>query len=172
MPNHFHFLVRVKPQEDGVVTASGMCIKAYADFCNGYVQAYNKQHTRRGSLFMRSFKRKPVYDDAYIRKLICYIHNNPVKDGIVQRPETWHHSSFHALNELTQQQAEANNIIKLFGTKADFLHAHIAELNPGTIDLKARKIVGEPMPGDSVYERMKTGYPHNLRVERTYKDAG
>jgi putative transposase len=172
MPNHFHFMVRVKPQEESIVTATELCVKAYADFCNGYVQAYNKQHGRRGSLFMRSFKRKPVYDETYIRKLICYIHNNPVKDGIVQRPEEWFHSSYHELHKMSPSGANVNPIIKRFGTKQDFLHAHIAELNPGTIDLNARKVVSGAMFGDMVYDKMKQKDWATFRVEKMYKTAG
>lgn len=172
MPNHFHFMVRIKPQEDSSLLTTELCIKAYADFCNGYVQAYNKQQGRRGSLFMRSFKRKPVYDEEYLRKLICYIHNNPVKDGIVHRPEDWFHSSYHELFKMQGCEAESNDIIRRFGSRQDFLHAHAAELNPGSIDINAKKIVGERILGDLVYDRMKPRDPHSLKALHFYKNAG
>lgn len=172
MPNHFHFMVRIKPQEENVISTTDLCIKAYADFCNGYVQAYNKQQGRRGSLFMRSFKRKLVQEEAYERKLICYIHNNPVKDGFVRTAEEWYHSSYHELFKMTEHEAVNNEVINRFGSKADFHHAHIAELSSGSIDIKFSKIGGDRKLGDLVYDRMRPVDYQNAKGFYLYKQAG
>lgn len=155
MPTHFHFMIRVKPTLSEQLTLIHPCVKAYADFCNGYVQSFNKQHGRRGSLFMRNFKRKAVENDFYKRKLICYIHNNPVKDGYVNNAEDWHHNSFHEFHKMSEAECCNNEITKLFGTKENFLHAHIAELSPGSIDIKSNTIPSGPRPFEVVYDQMK-----------------
>lgn len=107
---------------------------------------------------MRSFKRKMVADETYERKLICYIHNNPVKDGFVRHAQDWHHSSFQELFKMGNHEWPGNEIIKKFGSKDDFLHAHIAELSPGSIDIKSSTIP-EPPRVEYLYDRMKPGYP-------------
>lgn len=154
MPTHFHVMIRVKPQSPEKSPVSDFCIKAYSDFCNSYVQAFNRQHSRKGSLFMRNFKRKIVPDDVGARKLICYIHNNPVKDGYVQTAQEWHHSSFHELLQMNAEEECNNQIISRFGSKKDFIHAHIAELSPGSIDIKSANINDQGFLGSSVYMRM------------------
>jgi putative transposase len=154
MPSHFHLMIRVKSQPPEKSPVSNLCIKAYADFCNGYVQAFNKQHSRKGSLFMRNFKRKIVSDDMYARKLICYIHNNPVQDGYVRTPQEWHHSSFREFLQMEGEEARNNQIIQRFGSKDDFYHAHIAEISPGSIDIKSVNIDHPNFLGNSIYMRM------------------
>ncbi len=102
MPNHFHFLVRIKEEKKleeiilekikkGSKTLEGLdkqqaiysfVSKQFSNLFNAYSQAFNKQHNRKGNLFMHTFKRKLITDDGYFRKLVHYIHYNPVKAGL------------------------------------------------------------------------------------------
>lgn len=74
-----------------------------------YTRAINKQENRTGSLFRKKCKAKdswggdiielneafsPFYD-SYTLTCIRYIHQNPVKAGLVGRPEDWPFSSVH-----------------------------------------------------------------------------
>lgn len=172
MPTHFHFLVRVKPGTQNQISKMQPCVKAYADFCNGYVQAFNKQHGRHGSLFMRSFKRKSVEDELYLRKLICYIHNNPVKDGNVHSAQEWYHSSFHEMFKMNDHECSKNEIINRFGSKADFVHAHIAELSPGSIDIKSKPMPNEPQMTKIVYNQLRPDEFQDRRDWNFYNEAG
>jgi REP element-mobilizing transposase RayT len=103
MPNHFHFLVRMKEEETlqsanrqfqldrEVPEPSIMPIdnEAYSDFLskifsnllNSYAQAFNKQQKRRGSLFLKPFKRRKVDSMQYFKNAVHYIHPNPVAHG-------------------------------------------------------------------------------------------
>jgi len=155
MPTHFHVMVRVRPGANPELSTSDACIKAYADFCNGYVQAFNKQHGRRGSLFMRSFKRRSVPDEMYARKLICYIHNNPVKDGFVRSADDWYHSSFSEFSKMTAHECDKNEVVQRFSSKGNFLHAHIAELSPGSINIQYKDKTSGPKVVELVYDQMK-----------------
>lgn len=114
MPNHFHLMVRIRSEKEvlaylkvkrsdptlqGFETLGGFSnaiSKIYSNFFNAYAQAFNKMHRRRGSLFIPNFKRKPVYEDAYFKQLIVYIHLNPVKHGFCKHILDWEHSSMHA----------------------------------------------------------------------------
>lgn len=101
MPNHFHLLVKIKSAE-GIAAAclnfetlgkleqrSAFLSKQFSNFFGSYTQAFNKVYKRRGSLFVKNFKRKEVLDDDYLRRLILYIHLNPVKHGFVKEINRW-----------------------------------------------------------------------------------
>ncbi len=133
MPNHFHFIVTVKPSP--LLDEHADCSQAFSNFCNGYAQAFNRQHHRMGSLFMRSFKRKNVSDVDYLKTLTCYVHNNPVKPGMVQYPNQWQYSSYNRLYNSEASQFETHPLLKLFGSKEEFHRAHIVHNSPGANEI-------------------------------------
>ena len=74
MANHFHLLIRER--EDTI----GNIVKRIA---SSYVYYYNHKYLRDGHLFKERFKSEPVNDMEYFTTLLRYIHQNPVKAGIV-----------------------------------------------------------------------------------------
>ena len=74
MSNHIHLLIRER--EDTI----GMAIKRIA---SSYVYYYNHKYSRDGHLFRERFKSETVNDMAYFLTLLRYIHQNPVKAGMV-----------------------------------------------------------------------------------------
>jgi REP element-mobilizing transposase RayT len=46
---------------------------------------FNSDHLQSGHLFQGRFKRILVQNDAYLMQLSDYIHNNPLRAGIVNR---------------------------------------------------------------------------------------
>ena len=53
-------------------------IQQFSNFFNGYSKAINERYQRYGSLFASIFRRLEVSSDDYARRLIRYIHTNPV----------------------------------------------------------------------------------------------
>ncbi|MDJ0752382.1 MAG: transposase [Ardenticatenaceae bacterium] len=94
MPNHYHLLVAVKVHD---VLSS----KIMQPFGTSYVKAINKQEGRVGPLFQGRFRGKHVQSTHYLPHLSRHIHLNPVRAGIVNRPEEWPYSSY--LDYLGQQ---------------------------------------------------------------------
>lgn len=130
MPNHFHLLVRIKPKEaitahlpgfknlEGV-DASNFLSKQFSNFFNGYSKAFNKKYERRGSLFLKNFKKKMILDSNYLASAILYIHLNPVKHGFVKNPQDWKWSSFHNFH------IDRINILKaLFENEENYFREH------------------------------------------------
>ena len=74
--NHFHLLIRERDERVGET------VKRIA---SSYVYYYNRKYGRDGHLFKERFKSEPVNDMAYFTVLLRYIHQNPVKAGIVER---------------------------------------------------------------------------------------
>ncbi len=84
MPNHVHLLIHeneVRPET------------IFKRIGASYVYWYNGKYERTGHLFQDRFKSEPVEDDAYFLTVIRYIHRNPVKAGLCERPEDWAYSS-------------------------------------------------------------------------------
>jgi REP element-mobilizing transposase RayT len=75
MMNHLHLLVMEKNWKIAEV------IKSLA---SSYVYYYNKKNERIGHLFQERFKSEPCNDMEYFTTLLRYIHQNPVKAGIVE----------------------------------------------------------------------------------------
>ena len=112
MPNHFHLLVRIKDAEDLIQTfpkfrtlekwkeapaaLPHLLSKKFANIFSSYTQSFNKVYERRGSLFLKNFKRKLVESEGYLFQLILYIHLNPVKHGFTHNVEDW---KWHSRNE-------------------------------------------------------------------------
>ncbi|RZS94671.1 transposase [Cecembia calidifontis] len=106
MPNHFHFLVGVRPDSNlsGFQNLTGLikhpsknpAIKGFTDFFNSYTKAINKRFERKGNLFIRAFKRTPILDERQWQETFLYIHLNPVKHGFVKDHQNWKWSSWHA----------------------------------------------------------------------------
>ena len=85
MSNHFHLLIREREEPVGDT------IKRIA---SSYVYYYNRKYGRDGHLFKERFKSEPVNDMAYFTTLLRYIHQNPVKAGIVDHVKDYDYSSW------------------------------------------------------------------------------
>ena len=55
---------------------------------------YNKKYGRDGHLFRERFKSEPVNDIEYFVTLLRYIHQNPVKAGVVEHVRDYEFSSW------------------------------------------------------------------------------
>ena len=133
MPNHIHFLVRIKTEAEIESTfgkfetfqkLEARVSKQFANLFSSYTQAYNKMYSRRGSLFIPNFKRKQITDDHYFTKLIYYIHANPVHHGFAKEIADWTWSSFHDILLETPSLVKREEIIQWFGNQEEFLKFH------------------------------------------------
>jgi REP element-mobilizing transposase RayT len=84
MSNHVHLLVREGDEELSVTMKRiGISFASY----------YNWKYRIRGHLFQDRFRSENVETDQYLRTVVRYIHQNPLKAGIVDRVERWKWSS-------------------------------------------------------------------------------
>lgn len=84
MGNHFHVAIKV-----GMVPLAEIMQRVLT----GYSLAFNRRHDRTGHLFQARYKAIVCLNDAYLAALIRYIHMNPVRAGIVLKPQDWPWSS-------------------------------------------------------------------------------
>jgi REP element-mobilizing transposase RayT len=85
MGNHLHLLVKEETEDLGI---------AFKRIGASYVYWYNWKYGRRGHLFQDRFKSEAVEDDSYFLTVIRYIHQNPLKAGIVKDITDYRWSSY------------------------------------------------------------------------------
>ena len=85
MPNHYHLYLQ---------TPQGNLSKAMRQLDGNHTQKFNKRYKRVGPLFQGRYKAVLVDSDSYSLQLAKYIHLNPVKAKLIQKPEDYQHSSY------------------------------------------------------------------------------
>jgi REP element-mobilizing transposase RayT len=144
MTNHYHLEIET-PE---CTLSTGM-----HRFLGRYVQRFNRRHGRRGHLFQERFKNVLVEKESYGLELSRYIVLNPVRAGVVARPEDSIWSSYRARAGFTtcpewltidpllsqfgahrksQQQAWRDFVLEKVGDTEDLLDRAVAQLYLGT----------------------------------------
>ncbi|MBN1440650.1 MAG: transposase [Anaerolineales bacterium] len=121
LPNHFHFLIKVKPGEEPV---SALISKAFNRLFASYALAINKAYSRTGSLFQHHFHRIPVGSSRYFAALVHYIHRNPQTHGLVPDFRDWPYSSYHILLSQKPTRIQRASTLSRFGGRTGFLEYH------------------------------------------------
>ena len=87
MSNHFHLLLE---------TPQGNLSEIMQHINGAYTTYFNVKRKRVGHLFQGRFKAILVEADEYAAELSRYIHLNPIRAGMVSKPEEHPWSSYHA----------------------------------------------------------------------------
>ena len=127
LPNHFHFLVRIKDAIDlkmGNEDVDHVVTQAFSNLFNSYTKSFNSYHNRMGSLFLDNFKRNKVEEIDYLTKLIHYIHHNPVKHKLTGSPDGWKYSSYQACLSDRPSYVERDKVLRWFGGLDEFIKFH------------------------------------------------
>lgn len=75
MPNHVHLLIK---------TGKRSLTDMMRSLLTGYAIYFNHRHHRHGYLYQNRYKSILCQEDAYLQKLVSYIHLNPLRARIVQ----------------------------------------------------------------------------------------
>ena len=148
MPNHFHFLLRIKTEMELLVfyeekypdqvrsamsqkdiadlktNLSNFCSNQFKNFLISYSKSFNKMYNRRGSLFLDNIQRIPVTNQDYFTTLVRYIHFNPVLHGFVNRPADWKFSSFNTFLTDKRTLIDKSFVLDWFGGSELFIKFH------------------------------------------------
>jgi len=107
MTNHIHLIL--EPLKESF--QSGIHAFSFR-----YAQYFNHRHKRRGYLFQGRYKSILVEDETYLKRLIRYIHLNPVEANLVKHPEDFRWSSFRGyLGQDYYVWLTTNRILRRFG---------------------------------------------------------
>ena len=110
MDNHYHIMIET-PDANlsmGMRQLNGI-----------YTQKYNKRHHKTGHIFEGRFKAILVQKDNYLLELCRYVVLNPVRAGVVGKPEDWRWSSYQATAGLERGEDYLTTdwILSVFNTK-------------------------------------------------------
>ncbi|MBI5596023.1 MAG: transposase [Elusimicrobia bacterium] len=176
MVNHFHLLVKV-----GLISLSNIMQRLETR----YAKAFNKHRGRLGHVFQGRFKSKVITDKPYLRNVLAYIPNNPVKAGLVADPAEWAwsshsqvvgpiHSSMLALDELFsllgRDKKSALRRYKILLATSDLEFEPSYDDEPGTI-VRPRQEAARPSLADIAQDVIgSTGidFPHLRSRTRTH----
>lgn len=109
MTNHYHLLVE---------TPHGNLSEIMRHINGAYTTYFNVKRKRAGHLFQGRYKAIVVEADEYALELSRYIHLNPVRAGMVSRPEDHEWSSYRCYAGLTTEPVwlTSNLILGNLGT--------------------------------------------------------
>jgi len=146
LPNHFHFLVRIKGTGaiknylqtvetrmlKGVerkyindATSTELLIELeWKRFFNSYAMAFNKQHARKGNLFQRPFKRVEVIKESHFTQAVIYIHANAQHHNLCTDFTEHKWSSWHTMLSDKPTHLKREEVLEWFGGKKSFMEVH------------------------------------------------
>ncbi len=107
MNNHVHLLIKELGESISNV------IKRIS---NSYVFWYNKKYERCGHLFQERFKSEAVENDEYFLTVLRYIHQNPVKAGIVKDISCYKWSSYSEYID-KEEIVDIDFVLDMFSTE-------------------------------------------------------
>lgn len=110
MDNHVHLLINDNGNDISKIIKSINISYAYY---------FNHEYQRVGHLFQDRFKSENVDNDKYLLALSAYIHNNPVKAGIVRFPEEYEWSSFKSYLGKDPVRGDLVSSARILGILAD-----------------------------------------------------
>jgi len=87
MDNHYHLLLR---------TPKANLSRSMQWLGTTYTRRFNLEHSQSGHLFQGRYKSILVENGAYLMQLSYYIHNNPLRAGLVKRLIDYRWSSYSA----------------------------------------------------------------------------
>ena len=95
MTNHVHLLVKTNKESIG---------QSMKRIGISYAHYFNKKYNRVGHVFQDRFRSEAIDNERYLLAALRYIHNNPVKGGIVEEPAQYRWSSYNHYIETNQNR--------------------------------------------------------------------
>jgi REP element-mobilizing transposase RayT len=110
MGNHLHLLLKTPRPNLG----AGM-----QSFLSGYAIWSGRRWRRSGHLFQGRYRTEMIEDESDYWTVSRYIHLNPVRAGLVQRPEQWEWSSYPGYRDARRRQPWVAHDVLLAARQGD-----------------------------------------------------
>ncbi len=109
MGNHVHLLMKVEEEP---------LAQIFKRICGRYVYWYNAKYQRVGHLLQGRFKSEPVEDEGSLLRVLRYIHQNPVKAGLVKNAKDYPFSSYHCyMKPRDNQLVDTDFVLNMMNSK-------------------------------------------------------
>jgi len=167
MGNHYHLLIQ--PQSDTLSKIMHLVNSTYGN-------RFNKRHGVMGHVLQGRFHSIPVETDAYLTTVSRYIDLNPVRAGLVARPEDYAWSSYRStILGLPDSLVDASFVLGYFGKEIDrqrdsyrrFVEDGIQKTEPITeMSLLRMRTWGNPLGHRSETDGTKRPVPGDALILR------
>lgn len=138
--NHFHIVVRIK-KESEISTLEELDLyevktkirtvgkkpnptNQFSHLFNSYAQYFNNKYKRHGTLFERSFHKKPINNLSYFKRCLIYVHQNPIKHGFVEKLSDYRYTSYNSILSDKETLLKRKKVLTLFENQSDFSESH------------------------------------------------
>jgi len=156
MPNHVH-LIAVPASEDGLRRAIGEAHRRYTRYIN-FLKGW------RGYLWQGRFSSCPM-DETYLLVAARYIEFNPVRAGLVEKPEDYQWSSTSAhLTGKDDDMVNVSPLLEIVGDWREFLSEDISEQERN--DLRQHERNGRPLGSEHFVQTVEKGLGRMLRPQK------
>ena len=96
----------------------------FSHLFNAYTRYFHNRTGGCGNLFERPFKRKQVENEEYLKRVILYIHNNPVHHGFCTHPLEYPWSSYISCVSEKPTKLKRQAVKNLFENTDNFKMEH------------------------------------------------
>ena len=131
MSNHYHLVIR---------TSSVPLWRGMHAIQNRFSRRYNRRFRRTGALWQSRYKAKYIDDQAYLDRLIVYVHVNPVKAGVVEDAAAYPFGGHREVKKRVRSPlVNVEELLLCFGTtekvaRRNYLSAMRVESDPGSAE--------------------------------------
>jgi REP element-mobilizing transposase RayT len=126
MPNHVHLLVQ---------TSDSPLSRFMQGLQQSYTLRFNRVHGLVGHLFQGRYKALLCARDPYLTTVVRYIHLNPVRARLVERPEAYPYSSHRAYMEGDRRGlVDAGLVLGMLGGRAAYERFVLAGIGAADLD--------------------------------------
>lgn len=129
MPNHFHFILKIKERKnlpEKIKSRKRGIHQPFSNLFNAYTKAYNKKYGRSGSLFQEHLKRIEIKNENYLKNLIVYVNTNSSHHHISDYTK-YKYSSYYAIISTKPTLLKRNELLTMFDNVTNFIHIHQAK---------------------------------------------
>jgi putative transposase len=123
MSNHVHLLIK-EGHENISATMKRIGVS--------YVKYYNWKYRTTGHLFQDRFISEGVENKNYFLTVVRYIHQNPVKAGMVTQPDEWKWSScreYYGKSNSPKNLLDGNFVLRMFSDDITVARSKFKEFN-------------------------------------------
>lgn len=153
MTNHYHLVLELTRE----TLSSGM------KWLNGtYAQKFNRRYARAGHLFQGRFDARLIEKETYLQQVLRYVVLNPVRAGMVSRPEEYRWSGHCAMAGLCPAPPwlAVRNALLSFAPDEDIAriyYTHFVDEGMGLERSPWRDVIGQIYLGSEAWiERVRT----------------
>lgn len=176
MGNHIHLLMKEGEEDIGSV---------FKRIGVSYVYWYNWKYERRGHLFQDRFKSEVVENDEYFQVVIRYIHQNPLKAGMVDDIKDYKWSSYNeyidkakfceidfALDMLSKDRSQSIEMFKKYNNTKNQDQCLDYDMVKRLKDSEARELIIEIAGVGNPTEIAKFDKARRREILVAFKDTG